>query len=57
VWWQPLFSLSFSLVPGENIGIVISKDEMGEASPGGNNNTLWQSSSAMKQFDSHGIPT
>jgi hypothetical protein len=28
VWWQPLFSLSFSLVPGENIGIVISNGDM-----------------------------
>jgi hypothetical protein len=32
-------------------------DEMGEASPGGNNNALWQSTSAMKQVNSHGIPT
>jgi hypothetical protein len=32
-------------------------DEMGEASPGGNNNAPWQSSRAMKQVDSHGIPT
>jgi hypothetical protein len=26
VWWQPLLSLSFSLVPGENIGIVMSHE-------------------------------
>ena len=26
VWWQPLLSLSFSLVPGENIGIIMSHE-------------------------------
>jgi hypothetical protein len=28
VWWQPLLSLSLSLVPGENIGIIISNGDM-----------------------------
>jgi hypothetical protein len=28
VWWQPLLSLSFSLVSRENMGIVISNGNM-----------------------------
>jgi hypothetical protein len=28
VWWQPLLSLSSSLVPRENIGIIVSHGNM-----------------------------